>query len=237
MSKLVIALAATAVVVSSFSASAADLPAPAPLATPIYDWTGCYMGVQAGAGINYDTWTTEHGIGALAGGQLGCDYQTGMLVLGIQGEGFWSGMQSTYSDNDPSDSNYFETAPAKNTWDADIAARFGLGFDRALLYGKVGAVVGHFNFSVQQGSNFGTDTGTASSTLPGLLLGLGLEYALTTNWAVLFEYDYLGFPAKVLYVNNISSGVSEPYSASYGANENLFKLGVDYRFGWGNARN
>ena len=37
----------------------------------------------------------RHGIGGLAGGQIGCNYQTGMLVLGIEGEGFWSGMKIT----------------------------------------------------------------------------------------------------------------------------------------------
>jgi hypothetical protein len=66
----------------------------------------------------------------------------GMLVLGIEGEGFWSGMKDTYSETEISPSPGSNTYPAKNTWDADIAARFGLAIDRGLIYGKAGVVWG-----------------------------------------------------------------------------------------------
>src|SRR5690348_10714955 len=82
------------------SAAAADLavkagPYVAP--APVFSWTGCYIGVHAGAGVLLDQGFQDeggvpadrHGIGGLAGGQVGCNYQTGMLVLGIEGEGFW----------------------------------------------------------------------------------------------------------------------------------------------------
>ena len=36
-----------------------------------------------------------HGTGAIAGGQLGCNYQDGNWVFGLEGEGYWSGIKGT----------------------------------------------------------------------------------------------------------------------------------------------
>jgi outer membrane immunogenic protein len=85
-------------------ASAADLPMkamPYP-AAPAFSWTGCYVGVHAGAGVLNDQgyqpqqqFADRHGVGGLGGGQIGCNYQMGMLVVGVEGEGFWSDMKIT----------------------------------------------------------------------------------------------------------------------------------------------
>ena len=40
----------------------------------------------------------------------------------------------------------FSTVSIKNKWDWDIAARFGLAFDRALVYGKAGWVQAGFSW-------------------------------------------------------------------------------------------
>src|SRR5580765_4065734 len=105
--KKIIAIAA-AVLGTASVASAAD-PAvkarPYAAPPPVFTWTGCYVGAHAGAGVlldqgfqtggglTQDIVADRHGVGGLAGGQIGCNYQTGMLVLGIEGEGFWSGMK------------------------------------------------------------------------------------------------------------------------------------------------
>src|SRR2546430_16816788 len=99
--KIFSAALAVSAVVCAGAASAADLAArPMPYAAPapVFSWTGCYVGVHGGAGVLLDqgfeargAQFDRHGIGGLAGGQIGCNYQTGMLVLGIEGEGFWSG--------------------------------------------------------------------------------------------------------------------------------------------------
>jgi outer membrane immunogenic protein len=235
MKSLLVGISAVTVAFAT-TAGAADMgvpmkaaPPPAPLP---YSWTGCYIGANAGGGIQYDTWTYEHGAGAIVGGQVGCNYQTGMLVLGVEGEGDWSGLQSQYNDNDPSDDDYVENATAKNKWDADIAARFGVAFDRALVYGKAGVVWGRFDFNTTE-SYYGVPyyVYNASSTLTGMLIGLGLEYAFAPNWTTKFEVDYLGFPNKEIPVNYVDEGDSEPYSQSVSAQKVLFKFGLNYKFG------
>src|SRR5262249_53075248 len=127
------------------SASAADfaVKAPAPIAAP-FSWTGFYIGANAGGGVLFDSFAFGRGIGALAGGQIGGNYQIGMLVLGAEAEGFWSGMNGRLNDQEP---GFSLTRQTRNKWDADIAARFGLAFSRALVYGKAGWVVGQFDRS------------------------------------------------------------------------------------------
>src|SRR5688572_22458425 len=86
------------VCVAAFSAAgvwnayAADLPVarPAAVVAPVLVWTGCYVGVHGGGGV-----IGGGGGGAIAGGQIGCNYQTGRLVFGLEAEGFWSSLEDT----------------------------------------------------------------------------------------------------------------------------------------------
>jgi outer membrane immunogenic protein len=81
-------------------------------------------------------------IGGVAGGQVGCNWQTRMLVLGFEGEGYWSSLkQNTGNANIPLPDNFTgftNNWQVRNKSDADIAMRFGFAIDRALLFGKVG---------------------------------------------------------------------------------------------------
>jgi outer membrane immunogenic protein len=95
-------------------AAAADLDV-SPLGTyaplrPIYTWTGCRIGVNIGGGSARTSWidtagavTDEEGAylgdhtasGVIGGGQLGCDYQVGRFVFGIQGRYDLTGMKAS----------------------------------------------------------------------------------------------------------------------------------------------
>ncbi len=237
-SKLIIS---TAAAVASFfgigAASAADLAVKAAYAAPpAFSWTGCYAGVHAGAGVLLDQGfengaADRHGIGGLAGGQIGCNYQTGMLVVGIEGEGFWSGMRVTQDQFFGPNNALSSSASIKNKWDFDIAGRFGVAFERALVYGKAGWVFGGFDW------NFTTVDGVfsdrASATMNGLLIGVGLEYAFLNNWTAKFEYDYLGFGAKNVTFNSTCTAcnpVNQTFIQSVSADKHIFKVGVNYKF-------
>ena len=95
-------------------ASAADLPVkarpPAVAPAPVFSWTGCYVGVNAGghwssvsdpAVITDNTWfswraditnaaaafpNTLDPSGFAGGGQLGCNWQISNLVIGAEGD-------------------------------------------------------------------------------------------------------------------------------------------------------
>jgi outer membrane immunogenic protein len=241
------------------AASAADLAVKAmPYAAPapVFSWTGCYVGVHAGAGVFHDQGfqsgggitadlrPDRHGVGGLAGGQIGCNYQTGMLVLGIEGEGFWSGMKVTTDRFGGINGNtLFETATIKNKWDYDIAARFGIAFDRALVYGKAGWAAGRFDWNAADVNcgNFCTAT-QGGATLDGLLIGLGLEYAFFNNWTTKFEYDYFGFGSKNVAFRTtcVTPAFCGPLGSvtttqNVSADKHIFKVGLNYKFDWGKA--
>jgi outer membrane immunogenic protein len=244
-SKLIVsAVVAVSAMFGIGAASAADLPMkalPYIAPAPVFSWTGCYVGVHAGAGVLLDQGFEQgiitqdrHGVGGLAGGQIGCNYQTGMLVLGIEGEGFWSGMKVTADQFGGINGNtLFSTGSIRNKWDYDIAGRFGIALDRALIYGKAGWVFGGFDWNwATVGLNSGFST-QGSATLDGLLIGLGLEYAFTNNWTAKFEYDYLGFDAKNVRFNNFCAFCIPTISTStqnVSADKHIFKVGVNYLF-------
>jgi outer membrane immunogenic protein len=134
----------------------------------------------------------------------------------------------------------FETASIRNRWDYDVAGRFGVAFDRALVYGKAGWVAGRFDWNAADVNcgNFCTST-QGGATLDGLLIGLGLEYAFFNNWTAKFEYDYLGFGSKnVVFTTACPTFCIPPTvtrTESVSADKHLFKVGLNYKFDWGKA--
>jgi outer membrane immunogenic protein len=207
-----------------------------PLPSPVYSWTGFYVGAHAGGGVLFDAGyqnlvaADRHAIGGLGGGQIGVNYQTGMIVVGIEAEGFWSGMK-VVNDQFFNSNTLFATASIRNKWDVDVAGRFGVAFDRALVYGKAGWVFGGFDWNYSD--RFGYSN-RASATLDGLLIGIGLEYAFSGNWTAKFEYDYLGFGARNVHFTEACTGVGcfippNGFTQSVSADKHIFKLGFNYK--------
>jgi outer membrane immunogenic protein len=233
MRKSFIVIAALAI--ASSAASAADLSIPfkaPPAPAAAFSWTGCYLGGQVGIGSETDGFTSlaggvglgsgngANGYGAVAGGQIGCNYQTGMLVVGIEGDGLWSGINNKDVLSAAAITEELET---KDKWEADVAGRVGVAFDRLLVYGKGGIAWGGFGFS-------GTSAGAAISgaaTLPGALLGVGLEYAFAPKWSAKIEYNYIAYAQQPITFTG--TGLAGLSAFSVGADEQLVKVGLNYK--------
>jgi outer membrane immunogenic protein len=229
----------------------------------VFNWTGCYLGGQAGGGFMHDSLVDDnddpifHGGGPIAGGQVGCNYQAQQFVVGVEGEGWWSGLKNKSTDNSTTTTtngidvltvtnNSFDET--KNRWDAAVSLRAGWAVDRLLFYGKAGVVWGGFNFSsssnevlcfnatcgVAQSSQFG------SHTLTGMLLGFGIEWAFLDNWLFRMEADYLNFPRTDVSSTFSSSctlicGPTPIVQSGSGvfsefASKGLLKVGLSYKF-------
>jgi outer membrane immunogenic protein len=69
---------------------------PQPVAVPPYNWTGGYVGLNAGYGFATLTETisigqaTANSNGPIAGGQIGGNFQNGPYVFGVEVDGQWS---------------------------------------------------------------------------------------------------------------------------------------------------
>jgi len=94
----------------------------------------------------------RHGIGALAGGQVGANYQVDRFVLGVEAEGFWSDLHNRI--------NLFSPGAGlanAGIWHSERSQRVGLRYwprcysalpSIALwVYGKAGWVWGRFDWN------------------------------------------------------------------------------------------
>ena len=193
-------------------ASAADMPtkAPiqrAPLAT-FYNWSGCYIGVNAGGGwarteFTNTANTTAFGHlnpgegfeysynGFVGGGQVGCNYQVNQWVFGIEGSFDGSSIKGDANNVAILNDDVFTT---KVNSIATVTGRIGYAWNNVLLYGKAGYAGARVQFSVSDtccvgGSPMGAGSDTHWQN--GWTIGTGLEYGLTPNWIIGAEYNYI----------------------------------------------
>jgi outer membrane immunogenic protein len=224
------ALAAAVSLAGIGAASAADMALKArPLPPPVYSWTGCYIGLSAGGkGVSTrDTVTIPPAAPApgasvplgdlddvtwLAGGQVGCNYQSGNWVFGIEGDAHaqrWS-TSSTLLAPVPAPFVPGDSFSLHSDWQASARARIGYAQDRALFYVTGGAAF----TQVRAYSNWIPDGvfpgafASDSKTLTGGTIGAGVEYAVTNNFTLGLEgrYSWYGtqrFNAGPLAVANL----------------------------------
>jgi outer membrane immunogenic protein len=259
--------AAFAAVVFTSTAHAADLPrkyvkAPVPVAVP-FSWTGFYVGAHAGGGWGNNDWqdfidpinpannvpgpdATYKVSGALAGGQIGYNWQTGWTVFGIEADASWADIKGHGNNAPLFAAGVPAPAPICMQQQADgcsskvealgtITGRIGAAFDHTLLYVKGG---GAWAITKHTVSGTGLDaafnpipvTASTSQTRWGWTIGAGVEYAFAANWSVKAEYNYIDLGTERV---NFSY---EPGPQFTGASANLeqvlhvAKAGINYRF-------
>src|SRR5262245_27774680 len=129
--------------IGTLPASAADVPLryPAkgpPLIAPIGPtWTGCFLGFNVGGGWAHKQYNdpilgldleSNHVTGVVGGGQIGCDYQVGVVVVGVQGMFNGAHLEGRHFVNPIF--NFIET---KIPWYATATARVGFAVNPYLL--------------------------------------------------------------------------------------------------------
>lgn len=246
-------LLASSALVFAGSAFAADMrmpvKAPPPAAIP-FSWTGCYVGAHAGYGWGQKEFSDPQlagfffpGIappgavvdvdtnGWLAGGQIGCNYQVGQFVFGVEGEMSWADIDGFALDpffasknGDP------QTLAAKSEWLASATGRVGYAFDRFLVYGKGGAAWVHDRYDA---ALFGFLAATptlfsASETRFGWTVGAGIEYAFWDRWSVKVEYNHYEFDDRRINLFDPVGGNIVPTDIEQRID--TVKVGVNYRF-------
>src|SRR5262245_33650094 len=100
-----VAAAAIALATTPQAAVAADLAVKAPPIVPVFSWTGVYVGVNLGVGWGRKNWSDPFPPpvagdqlnigGAIAGGQIGFNYQVGAAVWGLEADADWANIQGT----------------------------------------------------------------------------------------------------------------------------------------------
>jgi outer membrane immunogenic protein len=224
---------------------AADLPparmppppprAPAayvPVIQPFYNWGGIYFGFNGGYGFGRSNWdwttlgsTTTGNFninGALAGGTLGANFQSGAFVFGIEGDGDWSNIKgSTASTNVVCGS--CQTA---NSWLATLRGRAGVAWDRVLLFATAGGADGNIKSSVPAVP--GLTAGSSTSDKFGWTAGVGLEFGITENVTAKVEYLYVALEKGTFACTVATCGAIGSIPVSFDAN--LIRVGLNFKF-------
>ena len=199
-------LASAALFALAAPASAADLAArpytKAPIAVAsIYNWSGFYIGANAGGGSSHNCWdiTTAGAVvvpvtaegchnatGAIVGGQIGYRWQSSSWVFGLEAQGDWADLKGS---NTSSPAALF---PLVNTTKIDALGLFtgqvGYAWNNVLWYVKGGAAVTHNKFN---GTLVGFALDSANETRWGGTVGTGIEFGFAPNWSVAVEYNHL----------------------------------------------
>lgn len=239
--------------------------APPPVIAP--SWTGFYVGGNGGAGWGTSETTVDVGSfvgqfaalnpgvgpippitlsvplvshdynGFLGGIQVGYNWQTGIFVLGIEGDFEGTSMQ----DNAPC--VIVLNCSVRHNWVADVTGRVGVAaFDKTLIYVKGGAAWTDAHYNIGNSIAIGAPVNVAvsanassSTTLTGGLLGFGVEYPFLPNWSAKIEYDHIEFGRQALGLPittiGIPGGIALPsIPLSVKDLMNMFKVGVNWRF-------
>jgi outer membrane immunogenic protein len=206
----------------STHAVAADMAVKAPpmVAAPVaYSWTRCYVGLNIGGGWSERTGDSgDHtpdfdrlfaattvptslgtsSSGAIGGGQVGCNYQTGPVVFGLEADIQSSGIHGSSTVLRPANLGLDPSASTGDDrldWFGTVRGRFGfLATPNLLLYGTGGLAYGRVKNSatlVFTPPIDGNYSGSTNETKSGWTAGAGAEYAFGNNWSAKVEYLYV----------------------------------------------
>ena len=232
--------------VISGSAMAADLgPAPIYKAQPapeVFYWSGCYVGVEGGYawGRTKDTAVTganpgrdiNSGFnlnGGIAGGTLGCNYQTANLVLGLETDLSWTDKKGQAFDIPPFGAGAF--SQRSESWIDTVRARGGFAWNRTYLYGTAGAAGAKIGITVCTADSFCVSD---SATKWGWTVGGGIEWAFWANWSFRAEYLHADFGTiKFINPSVVSPAGNTIVTRNVPVTDDLFRVGLNYRLGWG----
>jgi outer membrane immunogenic protein len=224
-------LASAGAVAVTGSALAADLPSYSPPPayvppTPIFTWTGVYIGGQVGyawgrqSSTIFDPYSTTNFSytpnGVIGGAHVGYNWQVNQWVFGVEGSVDGTSISKSFL------AAPFVTVGSSTDIQGSIRGRLGIAWDRALIYATGGAAFGGFNASIA--TPIGYDS--FSTTRVGWTVGGGLSYAVTNNWSVFAEYRYSDFGNYALFPASLGTNVTLQNHYT----QNQVQVGFSYKF-------
>jgi opacity protein-like surface antigen/outer membrane receptor protein involved in Fe transport len=195
---------------------------PAPVAGR-YNWSGFYLGLNAGGAFGINSVTASGGLGSesveepgfLGGAQVGANYQAGPVVWGFEAD------YDASTQNKSLPAGVLTGSTSQTPWFATLRGRVGIAFDRTLVYGTAGGAAGELRSNVVIPAGATTTTVTYGTWTAGA----GVEYGITDNLSARVEYLYLD-------KGNIATGFIGPPATTITSRleNNLVRVGLNYRF-------
>jgi len=278
------AFAASALVVMAATsvASAADMAprytkAPPPV-VEVWNWTGFYIGGNAGyswgrANSNVSYFNTATGLpivpppgsitsagfdmnGAIAGGQIGYNWQSNNWVFGLEADAQWSDEKGRASYLcaataipaagvclpgltflPPGVAGTSLTIDQHLEWFGTVRGRVGvLATPRVLFYGTGGLAYGSIKTTgtLTSFNGFGvpvTTVGSNSDVRFGWTVGAGVEGKITNNWSAKLEYLYMDFDTFRAGTFTTAPAVAIAGNVDTSFHDHILRVGLNYTFG------
>jgi outer membrane immunogenic protein len=239
-----------AVVGTAGTAQFADIARKAPIlkapVAQVYDWTGFYIGVNAGVSVARDRTELRVGptadrsnlspFGAIGGVQAGYNWQVNKdWLLGVEADIQISGER----DNEtcllscrPFQASRFNQ---QIDWFGTARARIGRVDGPVLSYVTGGLAYGRYSTTLTETLSGAPGTGlppitgvfSADENRVGFAIGSGLEASLGGNWTGKIEHLHVDLGSRTY-----NFGLNFlPQALSTRVRDNIFRGGVNYRFG------
>jgi outer membrane immunogenic protein len=229
------------------TAFAADLKVKAPIKAPppATNWTGCYIGPEGGGIWTRESATsngTVNGVpngtagvtkvnpfefsGVMVGGELGCNYQfSSNFVFGIEGTFDITSASGRANLAAPPFIGTFQDT-YNQRWLATVRGRLGYLWDPNTMFFVTGGVA-WADFRMSEGN---PAVLTGEDDYPwGWTVGAGLEYMFPgTRWSAKAEYMYIHFQDFTSFAATSGCCTSQQSKAD----DHIFKIGLNYHFGW-----
>ncbi len=205
-----------------------------------FSWTGLYVGAHAGAAWGHSTVTDTNGgvdpgpfkgsaTAALEGGTAGYNVQTGILVIGIEGDIGYMG-ELAHGIIPSSTPIYHQDTTVKGGVYGDLTGRVGIAVEsRTLVYAKGGVA-----FFAGEGAQVTTKPGyspTGTDTFRGWVAGGGIEHSLGGGWSVKAEYLHFDLGSQGALQTSITDPpIGFQYTNKIGLTADTATLGVNFRW-------
>ena len=242
---------------ASFNAArAADLPRKAqPYQSPVVNnWTGWYVGLNAGAVMSSGKFSvvpnqvgfpgggafsaaaaasfvetldrTERDAGFTGGGQFGYAYQFKNVVIGFEIDFGYTGVNKTFSGTTSNGSAVTESY--RSDWLNTDRVRLGYVSGPAVYYVTGGLAVANVEVATTAVGGPGRIVGSDTTTKLGWTAGAGAEWMVAPRWSVKFEYLHVDLGTAELRSTdgNFPLGFID---TSLRLREDIVRFGVNYR--------
>lgn len=207
-----------------------------------YDWTGFYIGAQAGygwgnteysypgdpspppgspfngnpVGLDYD--------GMVGGGTLGYNWQHDSIVLGVEADLSLSGMSDDKTEN--SAPCFEQGCSADVNWFGTGRLRLGYAIDSIMPFVTGGVAAAGLEGEADNGAcedGPGDDCGF-DETEWGWTVGGGIEWGFADNWSAKAEYLYVNVGSPEFSASGSDQASADDFDFS------VVRVGLNYRF-------
>jgi outer membrane immunogenic protein len=270
MRKLLVATAALAALIGT-PALAADMAAPVykappPVAAPCV-WCGWYIGLNAGwvgsTGNNFSNTGTDTGVGGvgfalaagvipgtvstslsgfIGGGQVGYNWQTGIWLVGLEGDFDGVSAKKTTTLVIPGSVVFAPISTIYTRqldWLSTIRGRVGVvASPDVLLYVTGGVAIGEVKtgnaficaFCAPPASTESTTANTNTSTRAGGTVGGGIEWMIAPHWSIKAEYLYANLGRTNSTITYVYAPFTSTLTSSVRNSYNIARAGVNWHF-------